>query len=253
GTVSDPFSFTATATGGTGTLTWSESGTLPPGLTFTSAGVLSGTPTTAGTYPYTITVTDSLGLQSTIPVSQQIIQPAPPPVTGTAPATPLPGNILSLADSDAETSSGYTWVPLANASAPAPNTTAFVTGAASTVWEALSAGNTQIITGLYPVEGGQPYVCSGFLLANQNLQANVGISWYDSTGTQIEAVVQGETFTTVPNSFTPLSFATVSPGNAAFAGLVTTVDGASAGQAFAFDLAYFAQSPVQILIDWVNP
>jgi hypothetical protein len=51
---------TFTATGGFGSYTFSVlTGTkLPPGLTLTSAGVLSGTPTTAGTYTFTIDATD---------------------------------------------------------------------------------------------------------------------------------------------------------------------------------------------------
>ena len=249
------FSFTATASGGTGSLTWSSSGTLPPGLSFSSAGVLSGTPTTAGTYNYTLIVTDSLGLQGTASVSQQITSPALPPVTGTAPATPLPGNILSLADSDAETGSGFTWAVLSNASTPTQSTTSFVTGAKSITWQAIAAttANTQITTGLYPVTGNAPYVCSAFLLTNQNLLANVGIAWYDATQTLIATVAEGNSFGTIPGAWTPLSFATVSPGNAAYAALVVTAQGASSGQSFALDLAYLAQSPVQILIDWNNP
>ena len=248
-----PFSFTATATGGTGTLTWSTSGALPPGLTFTSAGVESGTPTTGGSYPYSLTVTDSLGLSSTISVVQTVIQPAPPPVTGSAPATPLEGNILSIADSDAETSSGFTWAVLANATQPTRTTNDFVAGANSVVWTALANGNTQIFTGLYPVEGGEPYICSTFLLTNQNLLCNVSINWYDSTQTLIATVEQPTNFGSVPNAWTPLSFATASPGNAAFAALVVTAEGASAGQSFSVDLSYLAQSAVQILIDWNNP
>ncbi|MGF6418916.1 outer membrane autotransporter protein [Stenotrophomonas sp. AN71] len=49
-----------TATGGTGTYTYAlAAGTLPPGITLSSAGVLSGTPTAAGSFTSTITVTDS--------------------------------------------------------------------------------------------------------------------------------------------------------------------------------------------------
>src|SRR5664280_2382787 len=49
------------ATGGTTPYTWSlTSGALPPGLSLTAAtGVISGTPTTTGSYPITVQVTDS--------------------------------------------------------------------------------------------------------------------------------------------------------------------------------------------------
>ena len=49
------------ATGGKTPYTWSiTSGTLPPGLSLTpSTGVISGTPTTTGSYPITVQVTDA--------------------------------------------------------------------------------------------------------------------------------------------------------------------------------------------------
>jgi hypothetical protein len=53
---------TITATGGTSPVTFSSAGTLPTGLTLSSAGVLSGTPTTAGTYSFTVTATDNVGV-----------------------------------------------------------------------------------------------------------------------------------------------------------------------------------------------
>ena len=45
------------ATGGSGSYAWSRTGTLPPGLSLSGTGVLSGTPTTAGTYAFTATAT----------------------------------------------------------------------------------------------------------------------------------------------------------------------------------------------------
>ena len=50
---------TFTACGGTGPYTFSYVGTLPPGLSLSSGGVLSGTPTTAGAYSFTIVTTDA--------------------------------------------------------------------------------------------------------------------------------------------------------------------------------------------------
>jgi phospholipase C len=49
-----------TATGGTPPYTWSVSaGTPPPGVTMNANGNLSGTPTAAGTFSFTVTVTDA--------------------------------------------------------------------------------------------------------------------------------------------------------------------------------------------------
>jgi hypothetical protein len=46
--------------GGLGTLTWSQaSSTLPPGITLGANGILSGTPTAAGSFTFTVQVTDS--------------------------------------------------------------------------------------------------------------------------------------------------------------------------------------------------
>jgi hypothetical protein len=56
-----PFTYTFTVSGGTPPYGWAiVAGALPPGLTLDgNTGVLSGTPTTVGTYTYTVRVTDS--------------------------------------------------------------------------------------------------------------------------------------------------------------------------------------------------
>jgi eukaryotic-like serine/threonine-protein kinase len=53
-----PFSLSLAPSGGGSPYNWSETGTLPPGLSF-SGGVISGTPTTEGRFFVTITVTDT--------------------------------------------------------------------------------------------------------------------------------------------------------------------------------------------------
>ena len=54
------YSNTIQTTGGTGMLTWSiTAGALPPGLSLSQLGVVSGTPTTADNYSFTVQVTDS--------------------------------------------------------------------------------------------------------------------------------------------------------------------------------------------------
>ncbi|MGA9750840.1 MAG: Ig domain-containing protein, partial [Acidobacteriota bacterium] len=59
-TVGVPYSQSISATGGTGPYSYAvTSGTLPPGFTLSSAGLLSGTPTTAGSTSFTVTATDA--------------------------------------------------------------------------------------------------------------------------------------------------------------------------------------------------
>ncbi|MBG6103361.1 hypothetical protein IW249_003775 [Micromonospora vinacea] len=66
----DPYQYQLTVTGGTGPFTWSVSaGSLPAGLTLDPVtGLLSGTPTVSGTFPFTVRVTDSFDQSATRPV-----------------------------------------------------------------------------------------------------------------------------------------------------------------------------------------
>jgi sugar lactone lactonase YvrE len=66
----DSYDQTLTAAQSVGKLTWSvASGTLSPGLTVFPIGKLSGTATTAGTYAFTLQVTDATGMTATAGVS----------------------------------------------------------------------------------------------------------------------------------------------------------------------------------------
>jgi hypothetical protein len=64
GTVGQPYSFGLSACGGNPPYRWGKwkprgGGKIPPGLTFTHAGVISGTPTKPGSYPMTFHVADT--------------------------------------------------------------------------------------------------------------------------------------------------------------------------------------------------
>ncbi|HEX7615083.1 MAG TPA: putative Ig domain-containing protein [Thermoanaerobaculia bacterium] len=85
GTPGTPYSQPLVATGGSGTLTWSlatGSQPPPPGIGLTTAGVLSGTPTGTGTYPFTVQVVDSGSPQQTATGSLSI-------TVGAAPCDPI--------------------------------------------------------------------------------------------------------------------------------------------------------------------
>ena len=63
GLTRSPYTQTLIETGGTAPLNWSISlGSTPPGLTLSSAGVLSGIPTSAGTFNFTVRLNDGVGL-----------------------------------------------------------------------------------------------------------------------------------------------------------------------------------------------
>jgi hypothetical protein len=87
GEVSVDYSTTFSATGGTTPYTWSVSaGALPGGLTLSSAGLLSGTPTAAGTFDFTAKVIDATAGSKTAPF-QVVIAPAVLLITTTSPIT----------------------------------------------------------------------------------------------------------------------------------------------------------------------
>jgi len=82
-----PYSFAFAATGGSGQLTWTQSGlSSRTGLTLSTAGLLSGIPTTPGTYSPTVTVTDANNVQASGTFSLNI---APAKLTVTTTALPI--------------------------------------------------------------------------------------------------------------------------------------------------------------------
>jgi hypothetical protein len=107
GTVGVAYSVTFAATGGTTPYTWSvTTGTLPAGLTLTAAGVLSGTPTTAGTSMFTVQVADSSSTQQTATLAATlVINPAPLAITSTS---PLPTGTVGTAYSETLAATGGT-------------------------------------------------------------------------------------------------------------------------------------------------
>ena len=95
GTVGQAYTQPVQATGGTGALTWSiVAGTLPQGLSLNpTTGVISGTPTAAGTSSFTVRVADTAGQAATQALSILINLPSPPNIT----TTTLPGGTVGQA------------------------------------------------------------------------------------------------------------------------------------------------------------
>ena len=96
GTVASAYNQTVQATGGTGALTWSISaGALPTGLNpiNPSTGQISGTPSAAGPFNFTVRATDTLNQFDDQPLSITIDLPAPPNITTTS----LPNGTIASA------------------------------------------------------------------------------------------------------------------------------------------------------------
>ena len=100
-------SFTVTATG-TPAPTFSKTGTLPSGVTLTSAGLLSGTPAagTAGTYPITITASNGVSPNATQSFTLTVIQSC---TTSNPNPNPNPESFSEIGDFNGDCKSDILW------------------------------------------------------------------------------------------------------------------------------------------------
>ena len=121
GTVGTAVSLQLSATGGTPPYTWSATG-LPAGLTISSSGLISGTPTTAGTSTVTATVRDSASQTGSTSFTFTINNPGggcsspgqklgnPGFENGSAPWTATAGVIGSFAGQTAHSGTRFAWL-----------------------------------------------------------------------------------------------------------------------------------------------
>ncbi|HXA15618.1 MAG TPA: ice-binding family protein [Thermoanaerobaculia bacterium] len=95
GSVGTPYNQTVSASGGTSPFTFSlSSGSLPTGLLLNSStGAIAGTPTTVGTFTFTITATDATGCTGSRLYTITIASPGCPAIV-LSPTTLPPGQIL---------------------------------------------------------------------------------------------------------------------------------------------------------------
>jgi hypothetical protein len=108
GQVGTPYSQTVSASGGTAPYTFTiSSGALPTGLLLNSAsGAITGTPTTAGTFTFTITATDATGCSGSRLYTVTIASPGCAAIT-LSPTT-LPPGVAQAPYSQTVTASGGT-------------------------------------------------------------------------------------------------------------------------------------------------
>jgi hypothetical protein len=104
GTVNSGYSATLTATGGTMPYSWLvASGSLPPGLTLNATnGAVTGTPTSAGVYTFTVRVYDNSNPVQTAARQFSLTTASLPAVISLWPSTTVPGTVDSGPDSAVE-------------------------------------------------------------------------------------------------------------------------------------------------------
>jgi uncharacterized protein YhjY with autotransporter beta-barrel domain len=101
GTVGLAYAQNLTASGGTAPYTFAvTAGALPAGLTLDSAGALSGTPTTAGSFNATVTTTDQHNFLGTQNYTIVIGEPAPAVVDDSANVSANGTATITVADND---------------------------------------------------------------------------------------------------------------------------------------------------------
>jgi uncharacterized repeat protein (TIGR03803 family) len=106
GSVDSRYSSTFTASGGTSPFTWSlVSGQLPPGLTLASSGTITGTPSTSGTYNFSVKVVDSSSPQQSASGSFSIFIAG---LLSIATTSPLPSATVGTVYSETFSVSGGT-------------------------------------------------------------------------------------------------------------------------------------------------
>ena len=182
GTVATAYSQSFSASGGTGPYTYTIiSGSLPAGLTLSSGGVLSGTPTAGGTFTFAVRATDSSG--GTGPysgTSSNISLTIAAPTLGFSPAT-LPAATPATAYSQQINVSGGT----------APYNS-FVVASGS-----LPPGLTLNATGLV---SGTPIAAGNYSFTVSASDSSTGSGPYSGTSGTIAVTVNAPTLTLLPTS-----------------------------------------------------
>jgi len=151
GSVTTPYTVTLASSGGTGAVTWAlaTGSTLPGGLTLNAAGLLSGTPTTANTYHFSITATDSGAPPQTATVAFTLI--ITPKLAITTPPGPLASGFLGTAyNTTVQSNNGgiapisWSWIAQAGSSLPAGLNINSTTGAISGTPTAIGTFNVTV-------------------------------------------------------------------------------------------------------------
>jgi uncharacterized repeat protein (TIGR03803 family) len=175
------------ASGGTGSYTFSAiASSLPPGLTLSSTGVLSGTPTNQGTYTFPVTVADSFGAGTTQTYSITV-----------APG-PLSQYLVTVVGSSA-IRAGSGFLVTVQAQDAYGNRITDYSGPATVTATLRPASLASSFPATIPVNSGG----LGFLLANVQTVGSYTISVADSSGTYTGS---SSPFTITPGTAAGLAF-----------------------------------------------
>jgi len=246
GQVGVAYSNQLTVTGGTSPFTWSVSaGALPAGLTLSSSGLLSGTPTTVGSSTFTVRVVDGSGQSATESVTLVVTDVPAVPAAPTATA--------------GITSATVSWVAPANNGSAITGyvVTPYQAGVAQTPVSYDATATTRTLTGL---TAGSSYTftvaatnATGTSAASAQSTAVTPYALPDApTITAANAADSAATLTwTTPSSngsaitgyvVTPYIGATAQPTQTFSAATTQTVTGLTAGTAYTFTVAAVNQA-----------
>jgi len=227
GTVSTPYSQTLQLANGTSPYTWSLSaGALPAGFGLSAAGVISGTPTAAGTANFTVQVSDLNANTTTQPLSITITNTTAPTITTqpasqtissgqTATMTVVASGSPTLTYQWYQGSSGVTTNPISGATASSYATPALTATTSYWVRVTNSAGHADSTTATITVTVITAPACQPPSVAVQSASNPLAVT-ASSNCTDSQSSITSTTVdwgdTSSPSSGTPASHTYISAG-----------------------------------------
>lgn len=165
------------ASGGTGPYTFTVAGALPPGLTMTPAGVLSGTPTASGTFNFSVTASDTVacaGARSfTIAViAADVVQTTRTLTTGNAILEPNECNALSIRLTNNGTNLASAVGSTLSSSTPGVG----ITSSASTYPDLAASGGNALNTTPFEISTDSSVACGSTVNLTQTVTLTGGAS-----------------------------------------------------------------------------
>jgi hypothetical protein len=235
------------ASGGTAPYTWTAKG-LPPGLNIDpTSGTISGVPTVVGTYPVTVTATESNSVPTAAPLSGSntyslvIAPPANPALTSLAPATAVAGSgdlTMTVNGTGFSSTSVVTWTPQGGTLVDLPTTFSSSvlqatvsaallaspgTAAVTVVNSATSASGplaftittpaTPTLTSLVPANAAAPAAALTIQVNGTNFTQAAVVQWTPAGGTTTNLATTFQSATTLQAAVPAALLAT--PGTAA--------------------------------------